>query len=129
MPKNGRLWRFIEGLPRIDNELNLVFVNEKQKLLRRSRVWEWWSGPPKVKKYGVVKKLVKSGKIFKYLSPHHTRHTFNCIQQDVRVTLQLRDVLLQCATVNCCITNRINGWKFIQKRCKAKKLSIIRLSC
>jgi len=83
MPKNGRLWRFMQGLPRIDNELNLVFVNENQKPLRRNRMWEWWSRHPKVKRYGVVKKLVESGKIFKYLSPHHTRHTFNCIQQNI----------------------------------------------
>lgn len=83
MPKDGLLWKVIEALPRIDNDLNLLFINDNQKPLRRNRVWEWWSGNPKVKRYGVVKKLVAEGKIFKYLSPHHTRHTFNCLQQNV----------------------------------------------
>lgn len=59
------------------NELNLVFVNGNQKLLRRNIVWEWWFGHPKIKRYSVVKKVVESGKIFKHLSPHHTRNTFN----------------------------------------------------
>jgi integrase len=80
MPKNGRLWKLIEQLPKTSNYLNLIFVDKNNKPLGRTRVWEWWSGHKRVKKYGVVRKLAEAGQISKYLSLHHTRHTFNCIQ-------------------------------------------------
>jgi integrase len=83
MPKNGRLWQLLEQLKRIDNPLNLVFVSSTLTPLSRTKLFDYWGTERNVKNYGIVKQLVEDKKIGKYLSMHHTRHTFNCVQQNI----------------------------------------------
>jgi integrase len=83
MPKDESLWRLMKTIVPIDHKLDLVFLNDKVKPFRRNKVWEAWADDSHNKKHGIVKRLVQEKRLSKYLSIHHTRHTFSCIQQNI----------------------------------------------
>ncbi|MGJ5631922.1 tyrosine-type recombinase/integrase [Nostoc sp. CALU 1950] len=83
MPKNEKLWNLIKSIEKKENKLDLVFVNGQNNPFSRIYVGDVWRGSKTTGSRGIVPELIKQGKVSKYFSIHHTRHTFSCIQQNV----------------------------------------------
>ncbi|MEH2009462.1 tyrosine-type recombinase/integrase [Nostoc sp.] len=83
MPKNYRLWNLMKSVEKRENKLDLVFVNGNNNPISRIYIGDVWRGSQATGSRGIIPELIKQGKVSKYLSIHHTRHTFSCIQQNI----------------------------------------------
>ncbi|MEH2211403.1 tyrosine-type recombinase/integrase [Nostoc sp.] len=85
MPKEDRLWKLMKAITKKENKYDVVFPSERGMPLFRETIHQHWRGGTGTSriKCAVIPELIKQGKVSKYLSIHHTRHTFSCIQQNV----------------------------------------------
>jgi integrase len=75
MPKDGELWQLLKSIEQgQDNEV--VFKSKSGKIIDSCIFSVAWSGSQNGKYKGIIPALVKQGKLTKYLSAYHTRHTF-----------------------------------------------------
>jgi integrase len=77
MSKNGDLWNLLKSLnPGKPNEV--VFKAKRGGVVNRITLGNFWRGVEKEKNSlpGVIPRLIKQGKVTKYLPLYNTRHTF-----------------------------------------------------
>lgn len=75
MPKDGILWNLLKSLtPAKPNEI--VFKSQRGKVINLLTLGSFWRGSEHRKNPGVIPKLIKQGKVSKYLPLYNTRHTF-----------------------------------------------------
>lgn len=75
MPKNGELWNLLKSLKE-ENPGEVVFKSKTGKVIRAKEFARYWRGTSEVGYPGVIPRLIKQGKIRKYLPLYNTRHTF-----------------------------------------------------
>jgi integrase len=75
MPKDGELWKLLKSIEQgQDNEV--VFKNKSGRIIDPVVFQSTWSGRQNSRNKGIIPTLIKQGKLTKYLSAYHTRHTF-----------------------------------------------------
>ncbi|MDZ7968759.1 MAG: tyrosine-type recombinase/integrase [Nostoc sp. DedSLP03] len=74
MPKDGELWSLLKSIPQGEpNEV--VFKSKGGKIISDVTLSRSWKGREGQNR-GIIPALIEQGKLFKYLPPYNTRHTF-----------------------------------------------------
>lgn len=75
MPKNSELWELLKSIPEGENN-DIVFKSKNNQVIKDNSFFSTWRGTMDGKRLGIIRTLIKQGKLTKYLPPYNTRHTF-----------------------------------------------------
>jgi integrase len=75
MHKDDELWQLLKSIPQGEPK-DVVFKSKTGAIINKITAHRFWHGSKEGRVEGLIPKLIKQGKLDRYLPPYNTRHTF-----------------------------------------------------